>query len=105
MGTSALEQQAISDFSGTEERMLILEKDPDAGKNLIRNRILHVLSIYPKLSMSMIQVAIGTGLAPALWHPVIEELIEEEVVDKTQIAADTPTGRVQVYTILQLKAA
>lgn len=68
----------------------------------IGERIKHVLSIYPRLSMSMIQVGIGTALTPKLWHPVLDKLKEAGEVVEVEVQATTPTGRIQVYKVLSL---
>lgn len=72
----------------------------------IRERILFTLSIYPKVSPTMLQVALGTSTRPAVWHPVLNQLIEDGLVDRTQVRPPTPapSGRDQVYTIIQLKS-
>lgn len=73
----------------------------DAAEKIIQDKIMHTLSIYPKLSMSMLQVGIGTALTPKLWHPVFERLLKEGKITKQEITAHTPTtGREQVYTIV-----
>lgn len=71
----------------------------------VRERILHTLSVYPKISPTMLQVALGTSTRPALWHPVLDQLIEENLVEKIQVrpSSPPPSGRDQVYTIIQLK--
>lgn len=68
----------------------------------IRKRILHVLSIYPKLSHSMLQVGIGTALSPKMWRPILDDLIEEGAIQEDTIVAVGPTERTQSYTILEL---
>lgn len=71
----------------------------------ISSKIMHILSIYPKLSPTMLQVGIGTGISPSIWHPVLENLIEFGKVDKTQVMSHSPKGREQTYTIISLRAA
>ena len=72
------------------------------AEDMIRKRILHVLWIYPKLSHSMLQIGIGTGFPPALWHPVLERLVKEGLVRRHQVRATNPVSmRDQVYTILE----
>jgi hypothetical protein len=71
----------------------------------ISSKITHILSIYPRLSPTMLQVGIGTGISPSIWHPVLEGLIERGKVDKTQVMSQSPKGREQTYTIISLKAA
>lgn len=76
--------------------------DVDKLEADVWNRIIHVLKIYPKLSPTMLQVGIGTAISPAIWHPVLEAMLEDRVVDKKQEQHKTKTGRIQVYTILSL---
>lgn len=73
----------------------------------VRNRILFTLSIYPRISPTMLQVALGTSTRPSLWHSVLDQLIEDGLVDRFQTRPPTPppSGRDQVYTVIQLKAA
>lgn len=72
--------------------------------DVIREKIIHVLTIWPILSPSMLQVGIGTALTPKLWHPVLNNLIIEGVVKREEYRAKTPTNRDQVYTRLSLAA-
>lgn len=74
----------------------------DIAEEMIRLRIMHTLLIYPKLSPSMLQIGIGTGFPPALWHPVLEKLIAEGKVERIQVQATNPVSkREQTYTILR----
>lgn len=78
----------------------------DLTENMIRLRILHTLWLYPKLSPSMLQVGIGTGFPPALWHPVLEKLVADGYVIRSQIQATNPVSkRDQTYTVLTAAAA
>ena len=69
----------------------------------IQKRILHTLQIYPKLSHSMLQVGIGTGLSPALWHPVLDKMVQDGRIVRHQVKATNPvTSREQEYTIIEI---
>lgn len=84
-----------SQGGGSESRM--------TAEEMISLRILHTLSIYPKLSMSMLQIGVGTGFPPMLWHPVLEDLVTSGKVTKTQMQATHPvSGRDQTYTVIEL---
>lgn len=74
----------------------------DKGNNVIKNKILYVLWLYPKISMSMLQVGIGTALAPALWKPILNKLLEDEVVIQDTQSFNTPTGRQQSHSFLSI---
>ena len=68
----------------------------------IRDKILHLLKIYRYLSPSMIQVGIGPSLPPTLWKPLLDQLVQDKVVFKHSIQAETPKGRIQMYTVITL---
>lgn len=91
--------------AGDDPRNPILDPrivEMQANDKTIRDKILHTLSIYPKISQSMLMIGIGTGIPSDMWHPVLDRLIEEGLVNKTQVQAKTPAGRDQVYTCLTL---
>lgn len=75
---------------------------PAEPQNIMREKILHTLRIFPKISLSMLQVGIGTSLAPVLWHPELDKLIEEGIVKRSTVQAQSPMNRQQVYTVLSL---
>ncbi len=72
------------------------------SEKLCRERILHTLSIWPKISPSMLQVGIGTAIPPVLWRPELKKLIDEGVVRKYEVSGKGISGRDQVYTIVTL---
>jgi hypothetical protein len=68
----------------------------------IRERIKHVLTIFPTLSHSMLQVGIGTGVPPALWHPVLNQMVKDGTLKKKIVQTTNPvTGRSQTYTLIE----
>lgn len=67
-----------------------------------RDKILHILSIYPFLSRSMIHVAIGTSTPTTLWKPILDQLIEEKKVCSLNFQRNSPLDRSQSYTIYHL---
>lgn len=68
----------------------------------IRDKIIHVLKIYPKLSPSMLHIALGTSLPTSIWRPVLEEMIAECVVLSNNETHEAPSGRNQTYNVLTL---
>lgn len=72
------------------------------AREVIRRKILHTLKIWPKLSPSMLQVGIGTSLSSRMWHPVLDQLIREGKVIRTEQQAKSHIGRDQIYTIISL---
>lgn len=90
----------MNDMSGEEPKPEVVS----TADEHIRQRIAHTLSIYPQLSMSMLQVGIGTAFPGILWHPVLEAMIVSGEVIRETVQANNPvTGRDQTYTILRLR--
>jgi hypothetical protein len=88
---------------GSEESSTERKDLGSVAEEQIRQRITHVLSVYPMLSPSMLQVGIGTGISPSLWHIVLNQMCEEGIVLKRQVSATNPvTNREQTYTLISL---
>jgi len=77
----------------------------DVSPDEIRTKILHLLSIYPIISPTMLQGGLGPAMKPVLWRPVLEELIKEGAVVQEQESMLTPTERYNTYTKLSLPGA
>jgi hypothetical protein len=67
-----------------------------------RLRILHALEVFPFISGSMLNQAIGTSTPGDLWRPCLANLVEEGKVIEHNHQAKSPTGRSQSYTIYHL---
>lgn len=65
----------------------------------VREKILHVLSIYPKISPSMLQIALN--IKSAIWRPVVDTLVEEGLIKRSSLISPTPGGRHQSYIVLK----
>jgi len=74
----------------------------DVGSDEIRTKILHLLRIYPIISPTMLQGGLGPAMKPAMWRPVLEELLKEGAVVQEQESMLTPTERYNTYTKLSL---
>lgn len=85
-----------------DEEQLVDAEVHNPGDEEIALRIIHILKIYPKVSPSMLQVAMGTSLSPASWKPVLERLITEGAVQREAVGATTPSGRYQTYRVISL---
>ncbi len=68
----------------------------------IREKILHVLGVYPILSPTMLQIGLGTSLPTIEWRPVLEELIAAGLVERDEYSAQTSSGRNYSYTRIRL---
>lgn len=68
----------------------------------IRAMILHILKVYPVISPTMLQNALGPMTKAAKWRPILDELIEEELVTLSSETIMTPHGRYNSYRKLSL---
>lgn len=86
-----------------EDHQVDPEKDfVPATDDLIRERIIYVLTIWPKISPSMLQVGIGTALSPKMWRPVFDKLIRDRIVQQTISSSKSPSDRDQTHTTVSL---
>jgi len=82
----------------TDEDNLTIGPSPEE----IQTKIVHLLGIYPIISPTMLQGALGPSTKPALWRPALAELIERGEVIEDQESMLTPTDRYNTYTKLSL---
>lgn len=68
----------------------------------MEEKILHILSIYPKISPSMMQISIGSNMPAHIWKAAWRKLLGEGKVRQDFIVATTPTGRSQSHTIYSI---
>lgn len=68
----------------------------------VRDKILHILSVYPQVSPSMLQISLA--LPAAAWKPALEHLIKDNEVMRMVAVMNTPNGRIQSHTILHLSS-
>jgi hypothetical protein len=66
----------------------------------VKERILHILSVYPQISQSMLQISLGMPVAS--WKPVLEHLIKGGEVLRDTVVINAPSGRMQTHTIIRL---
>ena len=50
----------------------------------VREKILRVLKVYPIISPAMLHIGIGTSVKTSLWRPILDELIDENLVTETR---------------------
>ncbi len=82
--------------------MVIDEKQKEQTPEEIAAKILHLLGIYPIISPTMLQGGLGPYTKPALWRPVLVQLIAEGKVIETQESLQTPSDRYNTYLKLHL---
>jgi len=77
----------------------------DADDDKLRAIILHILTIYPIISPTMLQMGIGNSISPAKWRPSLEALIRIGDVKRWSDTELAPSGRHNNYTKLSLTEA
>ena len=68
----------------------------------IREKIRHILSTYPQISPSHLQLSLGSSLPTSYWQPILEAMIDEKVVQRTSKVVTAPNGRTSSVTLLSL---
>lgn len=68
----------------------------------IEVKILHLLTIYPIISPTMLQTVLGPPVKPAIWRPVLDKLVDEGKVIQEHEPAVTPAERYNNYPRLRL---
>ncbi len=72
--------------------------DPDKD---IRDRIVNLLTVYPRLSPSMLQIGLGTSLPPTIWRPILTDLINDGTIkDETETSN---LNRPRIHRVLSLE--
>jgi hypothetical protein len=76
--------------------------NPTNANVSIEDKILHVLSIYPRISHSMLQIGLGSSLPTSIWRPILQQLLDTGKVKEDVLVKVAPSGRHQTYVILSL---
>ncbi len=68
----------------------------------IQKRLVHLFQIYPVLSPTMIQAFLGGKMPPRFWKPVMEEMIEEGTLIRTEVISENIWGQLHSHTCIRL---
>lgn len=71
-------------------------------RKITRQKITHLLRVYPAISATAIQTGIGTSQSPKLWRPLLQEMINEGIVKETKVNVVSPHERHQVHAVYHL---
>lgn len=72
----------------------------EEGK-MVADKIRHLLTYFPKLSHSMLQVGLGSTVPASLWRPILEEMVAEGEVCIVTVMATMPSGRSATFSVIQ----
>jgi hypothetical protein len=73
----------------------------DDDETYWRDKILHILDIYPCISPAMLQVGLGTSIPSRVWRPVLDRLIKAGEVTMHTQTSFTDRGRQYQHKIIQ----
>lgn len=73
-----------------------------SASQIMEEKILHALEIYPYLSASLIHMSIGTANPTVIWRPVLNRLVEEGKVVESVRTSRSATDRQQTYSVYHL---
>lgn len=68
----------------------------------LKEKIKHILTIYPCISHTMLQAGIGPQIGPKVWRPVVSEMIAQGEIVQEEISTTSPSGRYITYVRLKL---
>jgi len=88
MGTTS-----VTGAQGNEEA----ESDSALGE-----KIVFTLTLFPRLTPTMLQVGIGPHVPPRRWRPILERLVTEGKISREERGVTTPIGQYRTVTILSL---
>jgi hypothetical protein len=84
------------------ENELIYNGMTQKEEDELENRILHVLTLYPRLMPTMLHTGIGPHVSPLKWRPMLEKLIVEGKVIRESVQTISPLGQNRAVTMLRL---
>lgn len=74
----------------------------EAESRRLRLKINELFGIYPKMSPTMLQAALGPSLTPRVWRPVLDAMLEDGTLRMDAVLPPTASGRSRAYTVLSL---
>lgn len=78
-----------------------MSEESISSKDIV-DKLLHILDIYPVLSHTMLQAALGPKIPSRVWKPVMDQLVTEGKIKVDTIVAKNTTGRHITYTRISL---
>lgn len=68
----------------------------------LKDTIVYLLGIYPVLSPSLLQLALGPTLTSESWKPLLSGLIDGGTVKRETLDTRAPNGRFRSHVLLSL---
>lgn len=80
----------------------LTEVEVEDDEFFLKKRIISLLTIYPRLSPSMLQCGLGPHIKSLSWRPVLKDLINNNIVEQDQESHRTERGRYKTCIIISL---
>ncbi len=68
----------------------------------IQKHLTHLLKVYPVLSPTMIQAFLGSKVRPSTWKPIMEAMIEGDILVRYEVVSQNTWGQLRSYTCIKL---
>jgi hypothetical protein len=70
--------------------------------DLARQKVIFALAVYPRLTMSMMQIAVGPHVVRDMWRPALMKLVGEGTVRHVEKEVVTPQGQFRIFKYYEL---
>ena len=85
----------------------VRDEDLDIGvvdsDQKLRDKIIFVMTLYPQLSPSMLHTGIGPNVAPQLWRPIVDSMVKEGTIIRSDEGVMTHLEQYRTFTVLRLR--
>ncbi len=78
------------------------ETVPSSSADLLAQKAVFLLTIYPRLNATRLHLGLGPHIPPREWKPVLDRLIEDGVVKREIVNLQSPLGQFRSYTVISL---
>jgi hypothetical protein len=98
-----------------EEEILVPENPPASNGNgaddsiepaeLTEQKIVALFDVYPVMSPTMLQAAIGPSLSPVYWRPVYNQMVAQGILIEWEVEPGQADRRSRPYKCIRKAAA
>jgi hypothetical protein len=101
--SEAAAEQVVGDNSADPESGFSVNLD--AAAEDMRQRINHLLEVYPYISRAMIQVGLSPAIPPKMWGPVLDQMAERGEVVRHEVDVTNASNRTITKNIYHLPSS
>lgn len=80
-----------------------VEVQDNSEEERIAAKIVMYLEVYPMISPTMLQVALGPQVKPAIWRPVLDNMVDNEIVIRDTVSHARENGLRRDFIRIYLK--